>query len=172
MAASTVDRLPPRVSVSVGAEAVSVDAIGESCRRWSTCTDLCSPTALSTVDRLLPRVSVSVDMLVVAVNGIRESCTRQSTGTDLCSPTTVSTVDRLLPCVSVSVEEAAEAVQHVDGSLLTDGSVDGESAAATCADVGGRVGGVRRRHMSTVDRLPPRVSVWVDVWVVSVDGSG
>ena len=169
-----MDRLSPCMSASVEVVVVvTVDGSRECWSRRRSWTQLSFPaTAVSRVDRLLPRVSVSVDMLVVAVNGIRESCTRWSTGTDLCSPTTVSTVDRLLPCVSVSVEEAAEAVQHVDGSLLTDGSVDGESAAATCVDVGGRVGGVRRRHMSTVDRLPPRVSVGVDVGVVSVDGSG
>ena len=62
-----------------------------------------------------------------------------------------------------------QAVQHVHGYLLTDRSVDGGSAATMCVGVGGCVGGVSRRQMPTVDRLPPPVSVPVDVWVVSVE---
>ena len=47
-----VDRLSPRVWMLVEAAVVSVDGSGESCSRWSTWTQLSSPTAVSTVDRL------------------------------------------------------------------------------------------------------------------------
>ena len=78
---STVDRMPPRVSVSGEEAAVSADSSGESLSRRSTSTQLSSPMAVSTVDRLLPRrVSVSVvETSAVSADGSVESWRRRST---------------------------------------------------------------------------------------------
>ena len=89
----------------------------------------------------------------------RQSRVLQSTSSHSTS-TAVWRVDRLLPRVSVLVEAAAVSVDSsfdslnrqssMDAALVSNGSVESGSAAATCVGVGGGGGGVDGRQA----RLP------------------
>ena len=68
---------------------------------------------------------------------------------------------------------ALQSAERLQAAVLTDGSVEGESAAATCVSVSGGGGGEALLTVGRVDRLPPwlTVSVVEAMVVVPVDGS-